>query len=142
MRLRSPSVIGNIESTSSTCEPFLNPSYIGNGTPKVSAPRTAANLATNQYLDPNAFIQNNSTTQPTYNYKFSIAARTAPLSGLFQPGNYKGDVSLRRSFAISNKLLENSRVSFQVDIIGIAHKARGIAHSRVLREWFHGSATL
>lgn len=106
---------------SSTCEPFLNPSYVGNGTQKVAAPRTAANLSTNQYLDPNAFVANSAATQPTYNYMFSTTARTAALPGLFQPGNYKADASLRRSFAIPNKFAEGTKLSFQVDAFNVTN---------------------
>ena len=80
---------------SSTCEPVRNPSYVGNGKKPLVLPFTAANLSKNQSLDPNAFVA-------APDYTFSTTPRTAAYSGLFQPPNYKLDLSLRRSFGHSH----------------------------------------
>ncbi len=97
------------------CEPLLNPGYVGNGKKAGLLPFTAANLSKNQYLDPNAFIT-------TPNYLFSTTARTAPLPGLFQPPNYKLDLSLRRSFPIpTGGLHEGTRLSIQADMFNVTN---------------------
>ena len=121
-----------------TCQPLVNPSYSGDGKKDNSTPRTAQAI-TNGYstLDPNAF-----TATPAYT--FSTAARTAPLSGLFQPGNYKLDMSLRRSFPIpTGGLHEGTKLTIQADYFNVTNHTRFVysTANAPLATWAAGSTT-
>lgn len=103
---------------------FVNPNYAGDGKLDVNVPHTVANLSVPR-LDINAFVPSSefaatSPTQANYNYMFSTAARTAPLPGLFQPGNYKLDLSLHRSFALPVHH-EGTRLSIQADVFNVTN---------------------
>lgn len=105
----------NTNPAQNVCYPVANPNYIGNGrVANLSRPRTQAELGTVQYLDPNAFTR-------TPDYKISTAARTAPLSGLFQPGNYKLDLSLRRAIAIPTGSHEGSKLVLEADYFNVTN---------------------
>jgi len=105
----------NTNPSQSACEPVIAPGYTGNGKRTPSLPFTAANLSKNQYLDPAAFAT-------TPNYQFSTIARTAALPGLFQPPNYKLDLSLRRSFGIpTGGLHEGTKLSIQADMFNVTN---------------------
>ena len=85
-----------------TCYPIYNPSFTGsareNGGWGHGA--TAATLAHIQYINPNAFETTAQLAQQGLNpYVIGNTARSAP-DGLFAPGNYSFDGSLRRSFNI------------------------------------------
>jgi hypothetical protein len=117
---------------------LVNPSYSGDGKKDNSTPRTAQAI-TNGYstLDPNAF-----TATPAYT--FSTAARTAPLSGLFQPGNYKLDMSLRRSFPIpTGGLHEGTKLTIQADYFNVTNHTRFVysTANAPLATWAAGSTT-
>ena len=117
--------------STSACEPTRNPNYQGNGKKTVAAPFTAANLATNQYLDTNAFVA-------TPNYMFSTTARTAPYSGLFQPPNYKLDMSLRRAFSIpTGGLHEGTKLSLEADMFNVTNHTHFVysALNAALNTW-------
>jgi hypothetical protein len=105
----------NVNPSQSACEPVLNPNYTGNGKKAATLPFTAANLSKQQFLDPTAFLK-------TVDYQFSTLARSAPLSGLFQPPNYKLDLSLRRSFGIpTGGLHEGTRLVLQADMFNVTN---------------------
>lgn len=105
----------NTNPAQNVCYPVVNPNYIGDGrVANLSHPRTQAELGTIQYLDPNAFTR-------TPDYKISTAARTAPLSGLFQPGNYKLDLSLRRAIAIPTGSHEGSKLVLEADYFNVTN---------------------
>ncbi|ADW70432.1 TonB-dependent receptor [Granulicella tundricola] len=100
------------------CTPFLNPAYSGNGRKAGTLPFTAANLSKNIYLDSNAFLS--AAASPTY--MFNTTARTAPYSGLFQPPNYKLDMSIRRSFPIpTGGLHDGTRLTFEADMFNVTN---------------------
>ena len=110
----NPSLTSTSGATSA-CEPVRNPNYNGNGKKAGSLPFTAANLGSNQFLDPNAFVT-------TPNYMFSTTARTAPYSGLFQPANYRGDISLRRQFGIpTHGLHEGTHLTLEADMFNVTN---------------------
>ena len=53
---------------------------------------------------------------------FSTTARTAPYSGLFQPANYRGDISLRRSFGIpTGGLHEGTHLTIEADMFNVTN---------------------
>ena len=121
-----------------TCQPIVNTSYTGDGRKSNPLPRTAQNI-TNGYqtLDPNAFTA-------TPNFIFSSAARTAALPGLFQPGNYKLDMSLRRSFPIpTGGLHEGTKLTFQADMFNVTNHTRFVdsVANAALATWAAGSTS-
>lgn len=106
----------NTNPAQNVCYPMLNPSYGGNGRiANRNRPHTQAELGSVQFLDPNAF-------QRTPDYKFSTIARSAPLSGLFQPGNYKLDLSLRRAINIpTGGLHEGTKLVMEADYFNVTN---------------------
>lgn len=122
----------------STCQPLLNPNYVGNGTKVNALPKTAQNI-TNGYstLDANAFTA-------TPNFVMSTTARTAPLAGLFQPGNYKLDASLRRSFPIpTGGFHEGTKLTIQADMFNVTNHTRFVysVSNAPLATWSAGSTS-
>ena len=110
----NPSLTSTSGATSA-CEPVRNPNYYGNGKRAGALPFTFANLGSNQFLDNNAFVA-------TPNYMFSTTARTAPYSGLFQPANYRGDISLRRSFGLpTGGLHEGTHLTLEADMFNVTN---------------------
>jgi len=100
-----------------TCLPSYNPSFTGK-TAKMNGDwghgGTAATLKTRQYINPAAFITTPSTaTAPA----FSNVARTAPY-GLYGPGNYNVDLSLRRTFGLG---FEGGHVMLEADLYNITN---------------------
>ncbi|MDE1163314.1 MAG: TonB-dependent receptor [Acidobacteriaceae bacterium] len=93
---------------------YRNPNYSGNGKLANRPALTSATLGKTQYLDPNAW-----TTTP--NYRFAVSARTAPYSGLFQPGNYRWDLSLRREIKIPNRFASNARLTLEADYFNVTN---------------------
>lgn len=83
---------------SGACYPDVNPNYIGNG--RINGPYGRLSTATNSlavsYLDPNAF-------KLAAPYTFGNAPHTAPF-GLRNPSGHEVDMSVRRSFALYEKL--------------------------------------
>jgi hypothetical protein len=106
----------NPAQNSNACYPIRTPGYTGNGKVQgISRPQTSAQLSSVQFLDPGAFTA----TAP---YQFSTIARTAPYSTLFQPGNYKLDLSLRRSFNIpTGGLHEGTRFVLEADYFNVTN---------------------
>ena len=112
----------NTNPSQNVCYPFLNPTYSGNGVkPGSTRPQTQSDLGTTQYLDPNAFLS----TAQTPNYVFSTTARSAPLQGLFQPGNYNLDLSLRRAINIpTGGLHEGTKLVLEADYFNVTNHTR------------------
>jgi hypothetical protein len=105
----------NTNPSQNVCYPVLSPNYAGNGKLQNAASLTSDTLGKTQYLDPNAFTR-------TLDYQFSSSARTAPYSGLFQPGNYKLDLSLRRSFGIPmGNLHEGTKLALEADWFNVTN---------------------
>ena len=120
----------NTNPSQSACEPVANPNYTGNGKKAAILPFTAANLSQQQFLDPTAFVK-------TPDYQFSTLARTAPFD-LFQPPNYKLDLSLRRSFNIPTRgLHEGTRLSIQADMFNVTNHTHFVysASSAPISSW-------
>jgi hypothetical protein len=113
----------------STCEPILNPAWTGPARVNGSWGNhiTAANTTAISYIAPTSGTSVSNNSGPfenpvsgvlsSYNYQFSDAARTAPY-GLFGPGNYDLDLSLRREFALH---LEDAHLSLQVDAYNLTN---------------------
>ncbi len=106
----------NTNPSQNVCYPTLNPTYAGNGKVQgLSRPHTQTDLGSVKYLDPNAFVS-------TPDYRFSTAARTAAYSGLFQPGNYKLDMSLRRAFNVpTGGLHEGTKLVIEADYFNVTN---------------------
>jgi hypothetical protein len=69
---------------------------------------------------------------------FSTLARTAALSGLFQPPNYKLDLSLRRSFGIpTGGLHEGTKLVIQADMFNVTNHTHFVysASNAPLTSW-------
>jgi hypothetical protein len=121
----------NTNPSQSACEPVLNPNYHGNGKKNAVLPFTAANLSKQQFLDPTAFVK-------TPDYQFSTLARTAALPGLFQPPNYKLDLSFRRSFGIpTGGLHEGTRLVLEADMFNVTNHTHFVysASNAPLTSW-------
>ena len=126
----NPSLTSTSGATSA-CEPVRNPNYYGNGKKNALLPFTAANLSTNQYLDTNAFVA-------TPNYMFSTTARTAAYPGLFQPANYRADLSLRRSFGLpTGGLHEGTHLLLEADMFNVSNHTHFVysASNAPLNTW-------
>lgn len=122
----------NTNPSSNACYPLLNSNYSGNGkVAGLSRPKTQSDLGTTQFLDPSAF-------SATPNYQFSTIARTAPLSGLFQPGNYKLDLSLRRAIDIpTGGLHEGTKLVLEADYFNVTNHTHFVysQSNAVLSNW-------
>ncbi|QEE28335.1 hypothetical protein FTW19_10195 [Terriglobus albidus] len=116
----------NSNPSQNACYPLMNPNYVGNGRLQgVGArPLTSAEVGSKQFLDPNAFISYIG-NQALYDYKFSTTARTAPYAGLFQPGNYKLDMSLRRAIDLPHVgSFESSKLVLEADYFNVTNHTR------------------
>jgi hypothetical protein len=71
------------------------------------------------YLNANAFVPISTLTgaNSPYAYTFGNAARTAPF-GMYGPGNYDIDISLRRSFGLP---FESSRITLEGDLYNLTN---------------------
>jgi hypothetical protein len=108
----------NTNPAQNVCYPFLNPNYAGGGkVAGLTRPRTQNDLGSVQYLDPSAFLS----AANTPNYMFSTTARTAALPGLFQPPNYKLDLSLRRAIAIPTGSHEGTKLVLEADYFNVTN---------------------
>jgi hypothetical protein len=94
-----------------TCMPYINPAYKGNARINGQWGRgsTAAGLASVPFIDANAFLSPD-VIQTYYPYTFGNASRTAPF-GLRGPGGYNLNMSLRRTFGLTERL----KLLLQVD---------------------------
>lgn len=101
-----------------TCMPTYNPAFSGparingkwgSGVTRTNYKDTGSNA--HRFIDPNAFV-----TTPSYT--FGNTSRTAPY-GIFGPGSYNLDFSLRRSFALH--LGESSRLDLQADLYNVTN---------------------
>ena len=107
------------------CMPDLNPNYTGNGRKNGNYGNglTTANLGTQQYLDPDAFMApatfstGCTGSNCTLLNKIGTAPRTAPY-GLHAPARPNLDLSLRRTFDLSP---ERFRFIFEVDCLNVAN---------------------
>ena len=121
----------NTNPSQNVAYPIRNPSYTGDGVAIHDRPLTQADLGTKQYLDPNAFAR-------TPDYQFSTIARTAPYANLFQPGNYRLDLSLRRSFAIpTGGLHEGTKLALEADYFNVTNHTHFVysQSNSVLNTW-------
>ena len=100
-----------------TCLPSYNPAFTGKSAKQNGDwghAGTVATLKTKQFINPAAFILTPSTaTAPL----FSNAARTAPY-GLYGPGNYNVDISLRRSFGLG---FEGAHMMLEGDLYNVTN---------------------
>jgi len=111
--------------------PLRASGYFGDGRLSGGRPRTQAEVGTKQFLDRGAFTA-------TPNYVISTTARTAAYSGLFQPGNYRLDMSLRRRFAIPmGKLHEGTAFTLEADGFNVTNHTRFVysLSNAVINSW-------
>jgi hypothetical protein len=114
---------GCLTQLSGTCMPFLNPNFNGpiriNG--GTARGHTQAELASLQFIDPNAFLPPTGTTGiqnlPNAYSNFGNLVRTAPF-GLRAPGGYNVDMSLRRYFGIYERL----KLMMEVDAFNLTNR--------------------
>jgi Carboxypeptidase regulatory-like domain/TonB dependent receptor len=88
----------------STCNPTIAPGFAGPGRINGSWGQGATATSSPSYLNANAFVPISTLTASgsPYAYTFGDAARTAPF-GMYGPGNYDIDISLRRNFAMTER---------------------------------------
>ncbi len=104
----------------STCNPTLAPGFTGPG--RINGKWGLGATATNSpsYLNAAAFVPIATLTAATspYAYTFGNAARTAPF-GMYGPGNFDIDISLRRSFAMP--FFERSHLTLEGDLYNLTN---------------------
>lgn len=116
----------NINPSQNVCYPQANPNYVGNGRLNNGSnrPHLATEVGAKQFLDANAFVPY-AGNQTQYDYRFSTIARTAPYSGLFQPGNYRLDMSLRRAINLPKAgPLETNKLVIEADYFNVTNHTR------------------
>ncbi|WP_419805270.1 carboxypeptidase regulatory-like domain-containing protein [Terriglobus sp.] len=135
------SIVQNSASTNPAANvsyPTLNPNYVGTGRiAGLSHPHTQAELGSVQYLDPNAFVR-------TPDYIFATTARTAAYKGLYQPGNYRLDLSLRRTIDVpTHGLHEGTKLVLEADYFNVTNHTRFVfsQSNGVLNTWAPAGTT-
>jgi hypothetical protein len=103
----------------STCNPTVVPGFVGPGRVGGSWGQGATAISSPSYLNSNAFVPIATLTEANspYAYTFGDAARTAPF-GMFGPGNYDIDISLRRSFGLP---FEHVQMTLEGDLYNLTN---------------------
>jgi hypothetical protein len=102
-----------------TCNPTVAPGFTGPGRINGKWGQGATPTSSPSYLNANAFVPIATLTEANspYAYTFGDAARTAPF-GMYGPGNYDIDISLRRSF---NMPFEHSHLTLEGDLYNVTN---------------------
>jgi hypothetical protein len=102
----------------STCNPTVAPGFTGPGRIAGKWGQGATATSSPSYLNSAAFVPVSTLTEANspYAYTFGDAARTAPF-GMFGPGNYDIDISLRRNFALT----ERAHLTFEGDLYNLTN---------------------
>lgn len=101
-----------------TCNPTVAPGFVGPGRINGKWGQGATPTSSPSYLNANAFVPIATLTEANspYAYTFGDAARTAPF-GMYGPGNYDIDISLRRSFGLT----ERAHLTFEGDLYNLTN---------------------
>jgi len=101
-----------------TCNPTVAPGFTGPGRINGKWGQGATATSSPMYLNPAAFVPIATLTASgsPYAYTFGDAARTAPF-GMYGPGNYDIDISLRRNF----NLTERAHLTFEGDLYNLTN---------------------
>jgi hypothetical protein len=102
----------------STCNPTVAPGFTGSGRIDGKWGEGATPTSSPSYLNAAAFVPISTLTAAgsPYAYTFGDAARTAPF-GMYGPGNYDIDISLRRSFGLT----ERAHLTFEGDLYNLTN---------------------
>jgi len=102
-----------------TCNPTVAPGFTGSGRINGKWGQGATATSSPSYLNANAFVPIATLTEANspYAYTFGNAARTAPF-GMYGPGNYDIDISLRRSFDLP---FESSHLTLEGDLYNLTN---------------------
>jgi hypothetical protein len=102
----------------STCNPTVAPGFTGPGRINGKWGQGATSTNSPSYLNSNAFVPIATLTEANspYAYTFGNAARTAPF-GMYGPGNYDIDISLRRNFALTERV----HLTFEGDLYNLTN---------------------
>jgi Carboxypeptidase regulatory-like domain len=108
-----------INPAQNTCNPTVMPGFAGPGRINGKWGQGATPTSSPSYLNANAFVPISTLTESNspYAYTFGDAARTAPF-GMYGPGNYDIDISLRRSF---NLPFERSHLTLEGDLYNLTN---------------------
>jgi|HubBroStandDraft_1064217.scaffolds.fasta_scaffold00149_7 hypothetical protein len=101
-----------------TCNPTVMPGFAGPGRINGKWGQGATPTSSPSYLNGNAFVPIATLTASgsPYAYTFGDAARTAPF-GMYGPGNYDVDISLRRTFGLT----ERAHLTFEGDLYNLTN---------------------
>jgi len=101
-----------------TCNPTVAPGFTGPGRINGKWGQGATPTSSPSYLNAAAFVPIATLTAAgsPYAYTFGDAARTAPF-GMYGPGNYDIDISLRRNF----NLTERAHLTFEGDLYNLTN---------------------
>ncbi len=104
----------------STCNPTIAPGFSGQGRINGSWGKGATALTSPSYLNSAAFVPIATLTAANspYAYTFGNAPRTAPF-GMYGPGNYDIDISLRRAFGIPH--FERGHLTVEGDLYNLTN---------------------
>jgi hypothetical protein len=104
----------------STCNPTIEPGFVGNGRINGKWGKGATAKSSPSYLNANAFVPIATLTaaDSPFAYTFGDAPRTAPF-GMYGPGNYDIDISLRRSFDMP--FFERSHLTLEGDLYNLTN---------------------
>jgi hypothetical protein len=102
----------------STCNPTVAPGFTGPGRINGKWGDGATPTSSPSYLNAAAFVPISTLTAAgsPYAYTFGDAARTAPF-GMYGPGNYDIDISLRRTFGLT----ERAHLTFEGDLYNLTN---------------------
>jgi hypothetical protein len=102
-----------------TCNPTVVLGFTGEGRINGKWGKDATATSSPVYLNANAFVPIATLTEANspYAYTFGDAARTAPF-GMYGPGNYDIDISLRRTF---NLPVERFHLTFEGDLYNLTN---------------------
>ena len=102
-----------------TCNPTVAPGFGGAGRINGKWGEGATATSSPSYLNANAFVPIATLTEANspYAYTFGNAACTAPF-GMYGPGNYDIDISLRRSFDLP---FERSHLTLEGDLCNLTN---------------------
>jgi hypothetical protein len=101
-----------------TCNPTVAPGFTGPGRINGKWGEGATPTSSPSYLNASAFVPISTLTAAgsPYAYTFGDAARTAPF-GMYGPGNYDIDISLRRTFGLT----ERAHLTFEGDLYNLTN---------------------
>jgi|HubBroStandDraft_1064217.scaffolds.fasta_scaffold01018_11 hypothetical protein len=121
-----------------TCNPTVAPGFVGPGRINGKWGQGATATTSPSYLNAAAFVPISTLTASgsPYAYTFGDAARTAPF-GMYGPGNYDIDISLRRNFSLT----ERAHLTFEGDLYNLTNHTQFLVGGTVFGSTSFGTVS-